>query len=122
MSWLTSPPRECIYDVPMALDHTLVNITDLNPKGADARNNRIVGDSRNWTVGPMPVHEFMKYFVGSHRPISTEGMLSHTDAFKSVPQRAVTAAEIYQPLVRDALLKSRCGALNRTADRGVESQ
>ncbi|KAI0712051.1 hypothetical protein C8Q76DRAFT_796939 [Earliella scabrosa] len=70
----------------------------LDPRGAAARNKRNVQDSRQWTVGPMPVQEFLQYFLRLDDHSSHERMSSR-DAFKSVPPRADTAAGIHEPLI-----------------------
>ena len=95
----------CVYDVPLALDSTTNECTvAFDHRGAAARNKRNVQDSRQWTAGPMPVQQFLKYFLRLDDHSSHERMSSR-DAFRSVPPRADSAAGIYEPLVRDRLVQ-----------------
>ncbi|RDX42642.1 hypothetical protein OH76DRAFT_1488523 [Lentinus brumalis] len=97
--------------MPSALDEHLQHVKGLDPRAAEERNIRNVEESREWTVGPMPVPDFMRTFLGVGAPPRTL-MPSSKNAFKSVPSKAASAAEIYSPLIaalnKKVKGKSRC--------------
>ncbi|KAH9889875.1 hypothetical protein C8Q73DRAFT_838269 [Cubamyces lactineus] len=66
---------------------------------------RHLGDSRRFTVGPMPIEEFIDCFLPPMPPGRLSEILSSRRAFKMVPSAAPTPAEIYGPLL-EALSKS----------------
>lgn len=88
--------QTCVYDTPMALNLELGHIKGMEPKGARSRYMQNVADSRDWTVGPMPVEDFINSFLG---PRDRGPMLSSRNAFASVPLHPRTPAEMYEPLV-----------------------
>ncbi|RDX40164.1 hypothetical protein OH76DRAFT_1490516 [Lentinus brumalis] len=65
----TSSPL-CVYEVPLAFDPSSNMVKGFEPEGAEQRIRRYVEDSREWTLGPMPVAEFMRYFFGPPGEIS----------------------------------------------------
>ena len=89
-----------VYHMPIAVDRDSGTIKGVDPKGALFRNPRNVQDSRQWTVGPMPVQDFLDNFLPLHDDESVKGMLSSRNAFKSVPPLGSTPADICEPLVR----------------------
>ncbi|KAI0770200.1 hypothetical protein C8Q74DRAFT_1422593 [Fomes fomentarius] len=86
------------YDIPLALDNNLSSERGLDPRGAPSRNKIHAQESRHWTVAPMPLMEFMNDFLPMSEVPSCES-LSTQDALSSVPLRADTPAELYQPLL-----------------------
>ncbi|KAI0712050.1 hypothetical protein C8Q76DRAFT_796938 [Earliella scabrosa] len=88
------------YHMPIAVDRDSGTIKGVDPKGALFRNPRNVQDSRQWTVGPMPVQDFLDNFLPFHDDESVKGMLSSRNAFKSVLPRGSTAADICEPLIK----------------------
>ncbi|RDX40171.1 hypothetical protein OH76DRAFT_1490521 [Lentinus brumalis] len=100
-----------VYDMPMALDEHLHRVKGLDPRAAEARNNRNVEDYKEWTLGPMPVSDFMRAFLGVGAPPRTM-MPSSKSAFKSVPSKGTSAADVYGPLItalnKKVKGKSRC--------------
>ncbi len=113
----SSLPRGCVYDIPMALDSTLSRVKGLEPGGAPSRNRRHVEDSRQWTVGPMPVEEFLEYFLPLDE-VPSMGRLASYRAFNSIPPRADTPDDLYEPLVRKILLIA-CASDSRLADQST---
>ncbi|KAI0330530.1 hypothetical protein GY45DRAFT_750579 [Cubamyces sp. BRFM 1775] len=94
-----------VYHVPMPIDDNHACTRDLNPSSGDARMRRHLQDSRRFTVGPMPVEQFIDRFLPPVPSERTFEILSSKRAFKDVPSGAPTPAEIYNPLL-DALRKS----------------
>ncbi|KAI0671005.1 hypothetical protein C8Q78DRAFT_974397 [Trametes maxima] len=77
------------------------------------RNRKRVEEAREYTLGPIPPVEFIDNFLS---PVEDRGgMMSSKGAFKNVPQRADTPAEIYRPLAaalnRKSKNKARCPGL-----------
>ncbi|RDX42650.1 hypothetical protein OH76DRAFT_1488529 [Lentinus brumalis] len=95
----SSTASQCVYDIPLAFEEGTTRIRGFEPQGAQSRHWRFVEESRKWTVGPMPVADFMRYFLASRQFISVKDMLPSRSAFKSVPARAATPTEIYEPLL-----------------------
>ena len=92
------PLEACVYNVPMALDSQTSRTHGLEPALAMARGRAHIQDAQRYTLGPMPVAAFMDTFLNSG---STDrgDLLSFKNAFNAVPERADSAAEIYEPLV-----------------------
>ena len=82
----------------MALDPQTSRTHGLEPVLALARCRAHIQDAQRYTLGPMPVAAFMDTFL---RTTSTErsDLLSPRNAFNAVPERADSAAEVYEPLV-----------------------
>ncbi|KAM5531249.1 hypothetical protein V8D89_015086 [Ganoderma adspersum] len=109
MSRAGSPIRSsCVYNVPMALDHNLEHTRGLDPHHAKSRNLHMVDSSKTYTVGPMPVQEFLEDFLPLARPVDNGPLLSHKRAFNTLPERAETVHEVHDPLLN---------ALNKTTAR-----
>lgn len=62
----------------------------------------MVEDAKRNTVGPMPVHEFMRDFLYVPHPCDAIDLLSSRQAFNRVPSRAATSEELCGYLVRAA--------------------
>ncbi|KAI0712056.1 hypothetical protein C8Q76DRAFT_733247 [Earliella scabrosa] len=105
---------QCVYNVPMALSQSMTHTRGLEPERGRSRNRRAVEDAKAYTVGPMPVQEFIDTFLPSPPSSSnaTTYRRSSRRAFRPVPQRAATSAEINGPLLRSlnnsSKVKSRC--------------
>ena len=87
-----------IHNVPMALDLETLRTQGLEPSLAMARNRAYMEDARQCTLGPMPVDTFIDTFL-KESSADRSDFLSPKKAFNAVPQRADSAAEIYDPLV-----------------------
>ena len=116
-----SPPpsaiSQCVYGVPLAFVEGTTQIRGFEPQGVSSRHKRFMQESRKWTVGPMPITDFMRYFLASRQEISTEDMLCSRAAFDAVPACAVTLAEIYEPMVCTPVLSHlKRGPLTYEAD------
>ena len=96
----------CVYNVPMALEPTLSRTHGLDPSFARSRCKANVADSMDYILGPMPPAEFLDYFFPL-QPRDKSGLLSSYNAFRSLPSRAETAAEVYEPLVSGSLCERR---------------
>ena len=97
-----SPPpliSTCIYNVPMALDHSLAHTCGLEPHHAKSRNLHMVDNSKSFILGPMPPRLFMQDFLPLDRAIDSKVLLTARKAFDSVPERAHVVTEILEPLV-----------------------
>ncbi|KAI0712053.1 hypothetical protein C8Q76DRAFT_476440 [Earliella scabrosa] len=122
---LSSPPSssQCVYDVPMALDRLLTHTRGLEPECAKANNIRVVREARNYTLGPMPVRDFINNFLDPPSSGSTKNMRSSRHAFHSVPSCAATSAEIYGPLVvalnESTKWKARCPGFSFVTTQSV---
>ncbi len=90
-SELSETPRQCVYDVPLALDGS----SGFEPDQAMARN---LAESRTFTLGPMPVRPFLDTFLPTS-PIDKGRIRSSKKAFTSIPATAESASGIYVPLV-----------------------
>lgn len=99
-------PQSIPYDIPMALDQSLDHTLGLEPERAKSRNRKLAEDARNYTLGPIPVIQFLGEFLSP--PDDYEPMLSsnYANAFRSIPSRGTTSTEIYEPLVRHIPLAS----------------
>ena len=104
--------RSGIYDAPLALDSSLSRTHGLDPEFGMARNVKHVIESMEYILGPMPVQAFFEQYVPDDSSCTGERTrrLASRNAFKSVPSRGATAAEIYTPLVSSSLL-SRISSL-----------
>lgn len=89
-----------VYNAPMALNQSLSCTQGLEPKCAKHRNRYRIQSSRRFTVGPMPVAEFMRQFIGPAATSDRKSVLSARGAFHLVPADADTPEAIYMPLVR----------------------
>ncbi|KAI1793362.1 hypothetical protein LXA43DRAFT_885991 [Ganoderma leucocontextum] len=104
----------CVYNVPMALDYALEHTRGLEPQHAKSRNLHMVERSRSFIIGPMPVQDFLSQFLPLDRLIDMDPLLAwHKNAFRDVPERAATVAEIQEPLLKalnktSAKHKARC--------------
>ena len=90
---------EGTYNVPMALDQSLIHTRGLEPERAKLRNTKMIEEAKNCTLGPIPVRHFVEEFLyaPSH---DRKGMSSPRNAFRSVPSRAINEKDICEPLVR----------------------
>ena len=92
------PLEACVYNVPMALDSQTSRTHGLEPALAMARGRAHIQDAQRYTLGPMPAATFMDTFLKS-TSTDRDDLLSFENAFNTVPERADSAAEIYEPLV-----------------------
>ncbi|KAJ8462803.1 hypothetical protein ONZ51_g10665 [Trametes cubensis] len=97
--------RRGVYHVPMPIDDDHACTRDMNPSSGDARMRRHLRDSRSFTVGPMPVEQFIDCFLPQVPSERENEILSSRKAFRNVSYGALTPAEIYKPLL-EALNKS----------------
>ncbi|RDX42653.1 hypothetical protein OH76DRAFT_92715 [Lentinus brumalis] len=108
----TPPLQQPVYHLPMALDESLTRTRGLEPELAKSRNKQMVEDAKRNTVGPMPVHEFMRDFLYVPHPCNAVDLLSSRQAFNRVPSRAATSEELcgflLDALNRRTTNKSRC--------------
>ncbi|KAI0330526.1 hypothetical protein GY45DRAFT_1302931 [Cubamyces sp. BRFM 1775] len=95
----------CVYHVPMPIDDGHACTRGLNPSSGDARMKQHLRDSRSYTVGPMPVEQFIEEFLPPVPPEHRNEILSSRRAFSTIPHGALTPREIFEPLL-DALNKS----------------
>ena len=86
-------PWTPVYNVPLAVEQPL------DPLRARDRNLEMVEASPQYTVGPMPVRNFIDEFLSSGSYSSKDGQRSSHRAFRSVPVQADTPERIYEPLV-----------------------
>ncbi|PIL30475.1 hypothetical protein GSI_07174 [Ganoderma sinense ZZ0214-1] len=103
--------RSCVYNIPLALDHTLLQTRGPEPHFAKSRNANLLADCKRAIAGPMPFQQFMDHFLPQPSKDDRTNLLESFDAFKSVPPSAIDAAEIYEPLV--AALNARDGSKSR---------
>ena len=89
----------CMYNIPIALDPLVSQSNGLDPDFAKGRNSDHVLDLKSRTVGPMPMDEFLDYFLPIRFEVDETQRLSSTHAFSKVPPSAETPDEIYKPLV-----------------------
>ena len=95
-----SPPApSCVYNMPLALDHTLLHTRGPLPHFAKNRNANLLADCQHSIFGPMPPQQFIDHFLPPPIADDRADMLESLDAFKSVPPRGGEASEIYGPLV-----------------------
>ncbi|KAI0694171.1 hypothetical protein C8T65DRAFT_57867 [Cerioporus squamosus] len=113
MAASSSSPRltECVYNAPMPQD-MLGNTIGLDTNGALARNLKHLAESRLFTLGPMPVQDFLDEFLPRRSDEGRGSMLSSEDAFSTVPTRGDSSADIYRPLIvalnKRSIKQSRC--------------
>ncbi|TFK87926.1 hypothetical protein K466DRAFT_490031, partial [Polyporus arcularius HHB13444] len=88
----------CVYNAPMPQD-MLGNTVGLDANGALARNLKHLAESRQFTLGPMPVQDFLDEFLPESGHGGRGGMLSSEAAFSAVPTRGESSADIYRPLI-----------------------
>lgn len=103
MSRLSSPlphPLSPVYNVPMALDQSLMHSRGWEPERARVKNKRMVEEAKKYMVGPMPPQEFIDHFLDISLSSTIKPIVPTKRAFQTVPSRAATPAEIYEPLVR----------------------
>ena len=100
----TPPARRPLYNVPMALEKSLTRTRGLEPELAGARNIKAVEDSKTYTLGPMPVHDFMKDFLWVPHPFDEVDLLSSRQAFSRVPTCASTVKDLCTHLVSGGVL------------------
>ena len=93
------PPPSCVYNIPLALDHTLLHTRGPLPHFAKNRNANLLADCQHSIFGPMPPQQFIDHFLPPPIADDRADMLESLDAFKSVPPRGGEASEIYGPLV-----------------------
>ena len=98
------PALSCAYNIPLALDHTLLETRGPEPHFAKNRNANLLGDCKASIFGPMPVQKFMDHFLPLAAAGEKSDMLESLDAFNSVPLRGAEASDIYMPLVSPSLL------------------
>ncbi|KAI1788469.1 hypothetical protein LXA43DRAFT_894557 [Ganoderma leucocontextum] len=103
--------HSCAYNIPLALDHTLLQTRGPEPHFAKNRNTNLFADCKNSILGPMPVQQFIDHFLPPPAADDKSDMLETLDAFKSVPLRGVEASDIYKPLV--TALNARSGRKSR---------
>ena len=103
--------RSGIYDAPLALDSSLSRTHGLDPEFGLARNVKHVIAYMEYILGPMPVQAFFDQYVPDESTEERTHRLASRNAFKSVPLRGATAAEIYTPLVSSSLLSRTSGLL-----------
>ncbi|PIL30491.1 hypothetical protein GSI_07191 [Ganoderma sinense ZZ0214-1] len=108
---VTTPAPPCVYNIPLALDHTLLQTQGPQPHFAKNRNTNLFADCHRSILGPMPVQEFVDHFLPPLAADDKSDMLETLDAFKSVPLSAVEAPDIYKPLV--TALNECCGRKSR---------
>lgn len=89
----------CVYNIPLALDHTLLQTRGPDPHFAKSRNTNLLADCKRSIAGPMPVQQFIDHFLPLPSKDDRTDMLESFDAFKSVPRSGVEASEIYEPMV-----------------------
>ncbi len=106
-------PPFCVYNIPLALDHTHIHTHGLEPHFAKNRNANLLADCKRSIAGPMPVQQFMDHFLPLPSNDNRTNMLDSLDAFKSVPRCGVEASKIYEPLVSCLLYCSCPISLNR---------
>ena len=99
MSHTPPPLNSCVYNVPMALNHSLEYTRGLEPHHAKSRNRHHVDSSKSFVLGSMPARLFLQEFLPLDRAIDRKLLVTAKRAFDAVPQRATTAAEILKPLV-----------------------
>ncbi|KAI0324173.1 hypothetical protein GY45DRAFT_450849 [Cubamyces sp. BRFM 1775] len=118
------PLEPCVYNVPMALDPQTSRTHGLEPLLAMARCNALIQDARRYTLGPMPVATFLDTFM-STSSMDRSHFLSPQNAFRAVPERASSAAEVCEPLFqalsKSTKHKSRCPGFvfDKTSERST---
>ena len=95
----TPPELRPPYNVPMALEESLTHTRGLEPELARSRNRKAVEDSKTYTLGPMPVGDFMGDFLKVPHPCDETDLLLHRHAFSRVPTHARTVEELCTYLV-----------------------
>ena len=95
----TPPELRPPYNVPMALEESLTRTKGIGPELVRARNRKVVEDSKTYTLGPMPIHEFMGDFLKVPHPCDEVDLLSNRHAFSRVPTRARTVEGLCTYLV-----------------------
>ncbi|KAI0712055.1 hypothetical protein C8Q76DRAFT_597981, partial [Earliella scabrosa] len=90
---------QCVYDVPMALDVLLIHTRDLESLYSRSSTIRVAKEVRNYTLGPMPVQDFINNFLDAPDPTSYNMMRSIRQAFQSVPAHTMSSAEIVEPMI-----------------------
>ena len=93
-----SQAQSCVYNIPLALDHTLLHTHGPVPHFAKNRNAHLIANCKQFIVGPMPAQQFIDYFLPPPLADDRSDMLASLDAFKSVPLRGIDASDIYNPL------------------------
>ena len=83
----------------MALDYTLEHTRGLDSHHAKSRNLHMIDSSKTYTVGAMPVQEFLNDFLPLDHPVDHGPLLSHKRAFTTLPECAETVHEVHDPLV-----------------------
>ncbi|RDX49876.1 hypothetical protein OH76DRAFT_1482696 [Lentinus brumalis] len=100
------------YDVPVALDSPLSTTDRLDPSSLRSRNLNNAASLKTRTLGPMPLQEFMDYYLPKRYTGDSSRLLSSRHAFKSVPTRAesmpTTCGALVLALNRHTKHKSRC--------------
>ncbi|KAI0359797.1 hypothetical protein OH77DRAFT_1517405 [Trametes cingulata] len=88
-----------VYNVPMALTQDHTRTRGLEPSDATNRRKRNIRDSREYTVGPMPVAEFLDEFLPALSVDRQKELLSSRAAFKDVPAGGSTPSAIIVPML-----------------------
>ena len=102
----TPPELRPPYNVPMALEESLTHTRGLEPELARSRNRKAVEDSKTYTLGSMPVGDFMGDFLKVPRPYDIVDLLSSRQAFSRVPIRSTTVEDLCAHLVSSGALLS----------------
>ncbi len=91
------------YDVPVALDSPPSTTDRLDPSSLRFRNLNNAASLKTRTLGPMPLQEFMDYYLPKRYTGDLSQLLSSRHAFKSVPTRAesvpTTCGALVSPLL-----------------------
>ncbi|RPD54650.1 hypothetical protein L226DRAFT_509635 [Lentinus tigrinus ALCF2SS1-7] len=104
--------RPFSYDVPVELDCSLSPTNCLDPSSVRSRNLNNAASLRSRTVGPMPVQDFIDFFLPQRYTGDLSRFLSSRHAFNSVPSHADSVPTACRALVaalnRHTKHKSRC--------------
>ena len=95
----TPPELRPPYNVPMALEESLTRTKGIGLELVRARNRKAVEDSKTYTLGPMPVRDFMGDFLKVPHPCDEVDLLSNRHAFSQVPTGARTVEDMCTYLV-----------------------
>ena len=87
-----------MLNAPIALTENSSQVYGHAPKDADSRYYRFADEAVRFTLGPMPVQDFLDTFLDCPG-LSMDEMPSTLDAFKDVPMMGNTESDIYMPFV-----------------------
>ncbi|KAI0366917.1 hypothetical protein BV20DRAFT_1055249 [Pilatotrama ljubarskyi] len=105
-----------VYNVPLACNKRFMFTGTpgggFEPHDVTENRKRDIRSSRDYTVGPVPVEEFLDAFLPAMPLERKQEVLSSRGAFKAVPSSGATPPDIYEPLIAalNAYTKRKCRA------------